>query len=76
MADLAVLQARLGEAETALHRLLTGAQVVQVGYADMQTTYARAQVPQLRAYIADLKAQIASAGGPKTGGRRMLLVEF
>lgn len=76
MADLATLQSRLSEAEAALHRLMTGAQVVQVGYADQQATYGRAQAPALQAYIASLKSQIAAAEGSAAGRRVALLVEF
>lgn len=75
MADLAVLQGRLSEAETAYHALMTGRLEVSVGYGDQRVTYNQADKAELRDYIRDLTAQIRAAGG---GGarRRPIVVEF
>lgn len=70
MADLATLQTRLDEAESALHLLATGSQEVEVRHGDIGAKYTQANMGSLRAYIADLRAQIAAAGGTLTGLRR------
>jgi len=69
MADLATLQARLIEAETAYHKLLTGAQEVEVEHGDMRLKYANSvtQLERLLGYINNLKAQIVAAGGTVDG---------
>lgn len=74
MADLATLQARLAEAETAYHQLLIGKQSVEVQHGDMRRKYTEADVAALAAYIADLRAQIASLGGTASGERRRGMV--
>ncbi|SLN77580.1 gpW family head-tail joining protein [Oceanibacterium hippocampi] len=72
MTDTATLEARLAEAEAALHALLTGEQVAATtDVSGRQVTYARADLGQLRAYIAGLKAEL----GLSTG-RRALAVRF
>lgn len=67
MATLATLQARLVEAETAYHALVTGTKEVTVqngtGNSDMRVTYTETKAADLAAYIDSLKAQIAAAGG-------------
>lgn len=64
MTDLATLQARLAEAETAQHKLLTGTQVASVNYEGQgQVTYSKADLPALASYIASLRSQIAAASG-------------
>lgn len=70
MADLAVLQSRLDQAELALHRLMTGSQSEHVEHADMRVAYTRADVSKLQSYIASLKSQIALAGVDVPGLRR------
>lgn len=61
MADLATLQARLAEAETAYHQLAIGKQVVQVrNAAGRFVQYAQADMPFLAAYIERLNSQIAA----------------
>ncbi|MBL8518196.1 MAG: hypothetical protein JNM76_14640 [Betaproteobacteria bacterium] len=70
MADLATLQTRLTEAESAYHKLMTGSKTVEVQHGDMRTKYTEAQAGTLLAYIADLRAQIAALGGGVTGLRR------
>ncbi|GGJ14112.1 gpW family head-tail joining protein [Neoroseomonas lacus] len=62
MADAATLQARLSEAETAYHRLLTGSKAEQVTYAAGQVSrsmkYTQANIDALRGYIADLRREL------------------
>lgn len=70
MADLATLQARLSEAETALHKLNLGAQEMQVDHGDMRVAFTKASVGDLQRYVADLKAQIVAAGGTVDSLRR------
>ncbi len=51
---------RLTEAETALHKLVTGQMaVVVVDQNGERVEFSRANINQLRAYIKDLQAQIA-----------------
>lgn len=74
MADLATLQTRLTEAESAYHRLMTGALEVEVEHGDMRMKYQASGKGELAAYIVDLRAQIAAAGGTVSGERRRGLV--
>lgn len=66
MADLATLQARLAEAEEALHQLSIGKKVVEVqteGGERVRYQSYDADVSRLRAYVVELKGLIAEAGG-------------
>ncbi|PWG61764.1 gpW family head-tail joining protein [Spiribacter halobius] len=69
MSDLATLEKRLAEAESALHDLNIGKQVVQVSREGRSTQFANSpdQIRRLEAYIAELKSQIARLKG--RGGR-------
>jgi hypothetical protein len=67
MADLATLQARLTEAESAYHSLMTGTSTVELEHGDMRTKYTAATAGALSAYIADLRAQIVANGGTLDG---------
>lgn len=62
MTDAATLQARLAEAEAALHRLTTGSQAEDVRYASGSASrsvrYTAANIAELRAYVADLRRQL------------------
>lgn len=59
MTDTATLEARLAEAETALHQLEIGGRVVRVRASDgKQVEYAAAEIGPLRAYVASLKRQL------------------
>jgi len=58
MADPAILQARLEEAEAALHQLTIGAREVSISYDGKSVSYAPADEAKLRAYILDLKSQL------------------
>lgn len=69
MADLTTLQARLDEAETAYHRLMTGSLEESIGLGDMQVRYTRSEANKLKSYMAELRSDIAALGGT-TGARR------
>jgi len=71
MTDLATLQTRLTEAETALHRLVTLKIAVDVntGSRSVRYAYDAGSIRELRSYIADLKAQIAAVSGTSVGRR-------
>lgn len=68
MTDIATLEARLTESETALHKLMTGAGVAKVSYEGEATEYTRASVPELRRYIASLKRQLGQDVGAGSRG--------
>ena len=70
MADTATLQARLAEAETALHALSTGRQVVEVERNGKKLKYTPTDVGGLRAYIAELKRALG------LGSRQAIGVNF
>lgn len=74
MADLATLEQRLAEAESAYHLLVTGRQSVEVQHGDMRKRYTAADLGLLAGYVADLKAQIAALGGAVAGQRRRAIV--
>ncbi len=65
MADSSVLQTRLAEAEAALHKLITGAQAVQVNHEGFDVTYTRSSEAALRRYIIDLKRQLGASLKPR-----------
>lgn len=67
MADLTTLQARLDEAESALHDLTLGAQRVVMERNGTKIQYTPANIPALKAYVATLQAQIRAAGGAVPG---------
>lgn len=52
------LQLRLDQAETALHDLLTGAQVVRVEYDGDTQEFTRSSEGKLRRYIRELKTSL------------------
>lgn len=58
MATPATLQARLTEAEEALHRLQIGEQTASVGYDGKSVSYTQANIGALRAYIRELEAAL------------------
>lgn len=76
MADTATLQARLTEAEAALHDLTIGrrskAYTHAAGDVSRRLEWTEASVDKLRAYIAELRAQL----GLTTGRRRAIGVRF
>lgn len=70
MTDTEGLEARLAEADTALHQLMLGKKVVSVDYDGAATTFSKANEGQLRRYIRSLKREL---GLPLTnsGSRRV-----
>ena len=72
MADTATLQARLNEAEQALHAVLVGNKTVEIDYGDRKVRYDKTNVGELRAYIADLKTEL----GVTSRRRRAITVNF
>lgn len=54
MAELTTAQ-KLVEAKSALHALLTGQQMVEVGYGERRVKYTQTNITQLRSYIAELE---------------------
>lgn len=73
MADLATLQSRLADAETAYHKLVTGTKTVEIQHGEMRQKYTETTMANLRAYIEDLKSQIEALGGSDVGQRRRML---
>lgn len=64
MADLATLQARLLDAENALHDLSTGKGVAAVSDQNGERVeYNRASLPMLRTYIAELRWKVGELTG-------------
>ena len=61
--DLATLQARLTDAQTAYHQLLIGKATASVGYDGKSVTYTQATMSNLAAYITQLQSQIAALLG-------------
>jgi hypothetical protein len=74
MTDLVTLQARLAEAETALHQVVTQQRAVSVEYDGRKVSYSMANVGNLRAYVAELRDQVARLTG--TRRRRAFRVTF
>ncbi|MFC3674670.1 gpW family head-tail joining protein [Ferrovibrio xuzhouensis] len=65
MTDTATLQARLAEAEAALHALNIGSQRVSISFDGKSLTYTPADATRLRAYIGELKAQLGQGSRPR-----------
>ena len=55
----------LAQAREALHKLLTGTQMVSVGYRERRVQYTQANVNELRQYIRELEAQCGDSGNAK-----------
>lgn len=66
MADTATLEARLSEAETALHDLMMGATVVRCEYDGGSTEFTRTSEDKLRRYIASLKRDLGQDVSART----------
>ena len=73
MADTATLEARLAEAEAALHDLLVGKKAVQVDYDGRRTAFAAGEEGKLRQYIQELKGAL---GRSDARTRRAIGVTF
>lgn len=76
MSDLATLQARLVEAEAALHALLTGSMEASIDYDGRQVAFTMANADRLDAYVARLKSQIAALDPTAARPRRNRRVIF
>jgi hypothetical protein len=74
MADTATTEARLAEAEAALHRLLTGSQLEELrhsaGAVSRSARYTAANIGELRGYIAQLKRELGQPSGRRAIGVR------
>jgi len=57
-AERATLEARLAEAETALHMLMTGRQAVMVRTDTETVQYSLSDTARLSAYVRSLRAQL------------------
>jgi hypothetical protein len=58
MATTDELKARLCDAETALHKLMTGQKTVRFTYDGKEVMYTPATAADLRAYIQELQVQL------------------
>lgn len=72
MTDRNVLQARLTEAETALHKLIVGKTTVQLSYQGESLTFTTADEGRLRLYINELRAQLGLLTTSRTRARRVV----
>lgn len=73
MAQLATLQKRLAEAETAYHALMVGERIVTISIEGRGQSYTPADATKLSAYIDRLKGEIArQSGGPCRGPVRVV----
>lgn len=69
--DLVTAQLYLAEAETARHKLATGAREVEIVAADgRRVTYALANMADLEAYIGKMRGEVAAASAATTGSMR------
>ncbi|MDD9738437.1 gpW family head-tail joining protein [Marinovum sp. SP66] len=60
--DKATLEARLTEAQTALHALMVGQSATVVGYDGHRTEFAPVDEVKLRRYIQQLKRDLGQVG--------------
>lgn len=73
MATCDELQARLTDAEAALHKLMTGSLGETVKSGEKLVTFTAANVGNLSRYIADLRAQVAACTGQPVAGQRRVI---
>lgn len=71
MTDQAILEARLTEAEEALHKLRLGQAAVSVSYDGRDTSFKAANIAQLIGYVEELRRALG-----KPGRRRGIGVRF
>lgn len=77
MADLAILQARLAEAEEAYHKLSVGRLPVTLRQPDGKfVTYNVAKLGDLSSYVAYLRSQVAALTGSAAGRRSPIYARF
>lgn len=70
MATVAELEARLAEAEAALHALATGARVADVMRDGRRVTYSASNMGELQVYINWLRSEIEKEAATETGRPR------
>jgi hypothetical protein len=72
--DIATLQQRITEAETAMHSLMMGSRVSEAGAPDgSRVSYTQTDLPRLREYLQWLKAQLVQA---QQGAARPIYFEY
>lgn len=76
MTDLATLQNRLTEAETARHEMAMGRTVTQSSYTDHGVSLAAVSMADLDAYIERLKREIAAKSSTSARRPRRFGVSF
>lgn len=69
----AELQARLADAETALHKAKLGTSVVMVRQGEKQVQYNAGDLAALERYVITLRDQVAACTGDTTRPRRRAL---
>lgn len=75
--DLADLQAKLAEAETAYHKLLLGGSTASVSFGPSKSvSYTQANIAELRRYINDLNERIGVLTGCPKHRRRAVRMVF
>ncbi|WP_439273556.1 gpW family head-tail joining protein [Pseudochrobactrum sp. HB0163] len=74
MTDRTILQARLTEAETALHKLMVGNATVQLSYQGESVTFTTADEGRLRLYIRELRMQLGLESTSRTRTRRVVFL--
>ena len=74
MTDRNILQVRLNEAETALHKLMVGKASVQLSYQGESVTFTTADEGRLRLYIGELRMQLGLASTSRTRSRRVVFL--
>lgn len=72
MTDTATLQARLTDAETALHKLMTGSMEASTSFDGFTTSWSKTNIGDLRAYIGQLKSELGLSSARKRGLGRVL----
>jgi hypothetical protein len=66
----AIVEARLADAETALHGLMVGKAAVTIAYDGESVTYTATSEGKLRSYIRGLQAQLGTVCGARQKGIR------
>lgn len=74
MTTCAQWQARLDEADLALHTLRTGGQTVVVRYGEKQVNYSPASIRDLQAYVTYLQGKVDACNGVRGTARRIVQV--
>lgn len=56
-------QTRFDEADAALHKLMTGGNVVSIRYGEKEVQYAKGNIAELRKYVQYLADRLAACNG-------------